>query len=68
MFGLNPGIDAKLSPLEDKEARKSWEHYIRLYVNFYEFPQFRIRSPYYVATHYDRRVKIPTIIHEKVIL
>ena len=49
MFGLNPGIDARLSPLEDEEARKSWEHYTRLYFNFFEFPQFWIKSPYYVA-------------------
>ena len=49
LFGLSPGIDAKLSPLEDEEARKSWEHYIRLYFNFFEFPQFWIKSPYYVA-------------------
>jgi len=50
MFGINPGIFQKDSPLEDAEARKSWRHYQNLYLNFYgTFYHFWIKSPYYSA-------------------
>jgi hypothetical protein len=48
MFALNPG-GTMIRKAEDEEARKSWEHYLRLYANWFKFPQYWIKSPYYVA-------------------
>jgi hypothetical protein len=34
MFGINPGYSPKNNPTEDMDARKSWESYQNLYLNF----------------------------------
>jgi hypothetical protein len=50
MFGLNPGYSLKNNPIEDQEARKSWEHYQNLYLNFFRyFSDHKFESPYYTA-------------------
>jgi hypothetical protein len=50
MFGLNPGYSLKNNPVEDQEARRSWEHYQNLYLNFFRyFSNHRFESPYYTA-------------------
>jgi hypothetical protein len=35
MFGINPDYSPKNNPIEDTEARKSWEDYLNLYLNFF---------------------------------
>ena len=37
MFGLNPGYSSRNSPIEENEARKSWEDYQNLYLNFFKY-------------------------------
>jgi hypothetical protein len=37
MFGINPGYSHKNNPVEDKEARKSWQDYQNLYLNFFRY-------------------------------
>jgi hypothetical protein len=37
MFGINPGYSYLNSPIEDNEARKFWEDYQNLHVNFFTF-------------------------------
>lgn len=50
MFGINPGYSQKNNPVEDMEARKSWEAYQRLYMNFFRyFSDHKFESPYYTA-------------------
>jgi hypothetical protein len=50
MFGLNPGYSPKNNPIEDAEARKSWNHYLNLYLNFFEFfSKHEFESPYYTS-------------------
>jgi hypothetical protein len=50
LFGLNPGFSSKNSPIEDQEARKSWEDYQDLYLNFFRyFSDQKFESPYYTA-------------------
>ena len=50
MLGINPGFSSKNSPVEDKEARKSWEGYQSLYLNFFRyFADHKFESPYYTA-------------------
>ena len=52
-FGINPGYSSKNNPTEDKEARISWEHYLELYENFYNyFESNHFESPYYNALKY----------------
>ena len=53
MFGINPGYSSKNNPAEDREARISWEHYLQLYKNFYNyFESNHFESPYYNALRY----------------
>lgn len=53
MFDINPGHSAKNSPIEEQEARKSWEHYQDLYLNFFQyFANNKFESPYYTALWY----------------
>jgi hypothetical protein len=53
MFGINPGYSSTNNPTEENEARKSWQHYQSLYVNFYEFfSNNKFESPYYTALWY----------------
>lgn len=53
MFGINPGYSSKNNPTEDREARISWEHYLQLYKNFYNyFESNPFESPYYNALKY----------------
>jgi hypothetical protein len=50
MLGINPGISLKNSPVEDMEARKSWDVYQNLYLNFFQyFSDHKFESPYYTA-------------------
>jgi hypothetical protein len=35
MFGINPGYSSKNNPVEEMEARKSWQDYQNLYLNFF---------------------------------
>jgi hypothetical protein len=50
MFGVNPGYSHKNNPVEDKEARKSWQDYQNLYLNFFRyFSDNKFESPYYTA-------------------
>ena len=50
MFGINPGYSQKNNPVEDMEARKSWEGYQSLYLNFFRyFADHKFESPYYTA-------------------
>jgi|SRR5215211_511862 len=50
MLGINPGFSSKNSPVEDKEARKSWQNYQNLYLNFFRyFSDNKFESPYYTA-------------------
>ena len=37
MFGINPGYSYMNSPIEENEARKSWDRYQNLYLNFLDF-------------------------------
>ena len=37
MFGVNPGYSSVNKPIEEIEARKSWDHYQNLYRNFFLF-------------------------------
>ena len=53
MFGINPGYSSKNNPSEDREARISWEHYIQLYKNFYNyFESYHFKSQYYKTFRY----------------
>ena len=53
MFWLNPGYSSKNSPIEENEARKSWEHYQSLYLNFFKyFSNNKFESPYCTALWY----------------
>jgi hypothetical protein len=46
MLGINPGFSSRNSPVEDKEARKSWEDYQNLYLNFFRyFADHKFESP-----------------------
>jgi hypothetical protein len=46
MFGINPGYSQKNNPVEDMEARKSWEDYQNLYLNFFRyFADHKFESP-----------------------
>jgi hypothetical protein len=48
MFGINPGYSPTNNLKEDIEARKSWEHYQKLYLNFFLFfSEHKFESPYY---------------------
>jgi hypothetical protein len=47
-FGVNPGYSTINNPREEIEARKSWEHYQSLYLNFFRFFSF----PYYLFAFY----------------
>jgi len=50
MLGINPGFKSEKSPVEDQEARKSWEHYQNLYLNFFRyFSENKFESFYYTA-------------------
>ena len=50
MFGINPGYSPKNNPTEDMEARKSWQDYQNLYLNFFcYFSDHKFESPYYTA-------------------
>ena len=52
MFGINPGYSSKNNPTEDR-GRISWEHYLQLYKNFYNyFESNPFESPYYNALKY----------------
>jgi hypothetical protein len=46
VFALNPG-GTMIPKAEDVEARKSWEHYLNLYANWYKFPRYCRKSQYY---------------------
>ena len=53
MFGVNPGYSSVNNPIEEEEARKSWEHYQNLYQNFFLFFSNRgFESPYYTSLWY----------------
>jgi hypothetical protein len=53
MFGINPAYTLLNSPYEDGEARKSWDHYRNLYLNFFQFySNEEYESPYYTALLY----------------
>jgi hypothetical protein len=53
MFGINPGYSSINNPIEEKEARKSWEHYQNLYRNFFLFfSHHGFESPYYTSLWY----------------
>jgi hypothetical protein len=50
MLGINPGFSSKNSPIEDMEARKSWQDYQNLYLDFFRyFSNHKFESPYYTA-------------------
>jgi hypothetical protein len=50
MFGINPGYSRKNNPVEDMEARKSWDDYQNLNLNFFQFfSEHKFESPYYTA-------------------
>ena len=50
MFGINPGYSRKNNPVEDMEARKSWDDYQNLNLNFFRFfSGHKFESPYYTA-------------------
>jgi hypothetical protein len=50
MFGINPGYSPINNPQEEIEARKSWEHYQKLYLNFFLFfDKHEFESPYYTS-------------------
>ena len=50
MFGINPGYSPINNPKEEIEARKSWEHYQKLYLNlFLFFYEHKFESPYYTS-------------------
>jgi hypothetical protein len=50
MFAVNPGYSSKNNIVEDAVARKSWNHYQDLYLNFYQFfAANNFKSPYYSA-------------------
>jgi hypothetical protein len=48
MFGINPGYSHKNNPEEDMEARKSWDDYQNLYLNF-----FSAFGSFYDTTNYN---------------
>ena len=48
MFGINPGYSHKNNPVEDMEARKSWQDYQNLYLNF-----FSAFGSFYDTTNYN---------------
>jgi hypothetical protein len=53
MFGINPGYSSTNNPTEENEARKSWQRYQSLYLNFYQFfSNNKFESPYYTALWY----------------
>jgi hypothetical protein len=53
MFGINPGYSSKNNPAEEREARKLWNHYWKLYNKFFEFlAENKFESPYYNALGY----------------
>jgi hypothetical protein len=50
MFGINPGYSRKNNPVEDMEARKSWDDYRNLNLKFFRFfSDHKFESPYYTA-------------------
>jgi hypothetical protein len=50
MFGINPGYSHKINPVEDLEARKSWDDYQNLLLNFFRnMSEHKFESPYYTA-------------------
>jgi hypothetical protein len=53
LVGLNPGYSAINNPVEEMEARKSWEHYLDFYQ--YKFFKFfnakKFESPYYKSLY-----------------
>jgi hypothetical protein len=52
-FGLNPGHSDTNSPIEDKQARISWDRYQQLYRNFFAyFEMMGFESPYYTSLWY----------------
>lgn len=52
-FGLNPGHSDTNSPIEDKEARISWDRYQQLCRNFFlYFEKIGFESPYYTSLWY----------------
>jgi hypothetical protein len=53
MVGLNPGYSAINNPVEDVEARKSWEHYLDFYqYKFFKFFEAnKFESPYYKSLY-----------------
>jgi len=52
-FGLNPGHSEVNSPIEDEEARISWDKYQQLYLNFFSyFEKMGFESPYYTSLWY----------------
>jgi hypothetical protein len=53
MFGVNPGYSLRNSPIEENEAKKSWQHYQNLYLNFFRYFSYnKFESPYYTALWY----------------
>jgi hypothetical protein len=49
-FGINPGHSEINSPIEDSEARISWERYEELYQNFFSYFENKgFESPYYTS-------------------
>ena len=66
MFGINPGYSSKNNPKEDREARISWEHYLQLYKNFYNyFESNHVESSYYNALKYLISGLIREILNEQ---
>lgn len=53
MFGMNHGYSHRNSPIEENEAKKSWENYQNLYLNFFRyFSHNKFESPYYTSLWY----------------
>jgi hypothetical protein len=53
MVGLNPGYSAVNNPVEEIEARKSWEYYLNCYqYKFFKFFEAnKFESPYYKSLY-----------------
>ena len=53
MVGLNPGYSSINNPVEEVEARKSWEHYLDFYqYKFFKFFEAnKFESPYYKSLY-----------------
>ena len=48
-----PRYALRNSPIEENEARKSWQHYQNLYLNFFKYFSYnKFESPYYTALWY----------------